>query len=78
MYFTQSLRMLHVRHVVIVPTLAVIVLWTVVVILMLPKTYNSATVLVPNFKETDAVTCAPLAAQLMPSYISTQVDIIGS
>lgn len=78
MNFSLFLRILYARRWIIVVTLAVIVAGTLVISMVLPKTYKASTSLVLNFKGTDPVTGAPLPAQLMPGYMATQVDIIGS
>lgn len=46
--------------------------------LLLPKTYTATTSLVLEAKGVDPVTGQSVAAQLMPSYIATQTDIIQS
>ena len=78
MNFTLFLRILYARRLIIVLTLIVVVAATVAISMVLPKTYKATTSLVLNFKGTDPVTGAPLPAQLMPGYMATQVEIIGS
>ena len=78
MNITLFLRILYARRLIILLTLVIVVAGTVAVSLVLPKTYKATTSLVLNFKGTDPVTGAPLPAQLMPGYMATQVDIIGS
>ncbi|MCX7221242.1 MAG: chain length determinant protein EpsF, partial [Burkholderiales bacterium] len=78
MNFTQFLLILRARYKIILITLLVTVTTTVVVSLLLPKTYKATASLVLNFKGADPVTGMILPVQLMPSYIATQVDIINS
>ena len=53
-------------------------LGTLIVNLVLPKKYTATTSLLLNYKGVDPVTGLTLPAQLMPGYMSTQVDIITS
>ena len=78
MTFTQFLLILKARFWIILITFLVIVLSTVVVSLLMPKTYTATTSLVLNYKGMDPVTGAVLPAQLMPGYMATQIDIISS
>jgi chain length determinant protein EpsF len=58
--------------------LAITMLTTLVVSLLLPKSYTASTELVLNYKGMDPVTGIAIPAQLMPGYMATQVDIITS
>jgi succinoglycan biosynthesis transport protein ExoP len=78
MNFTQFLLILRARYKIILLTLFITVATTVVVSLLLPKTYKATTSLVLNYKGIDPVTGLTLPAQLMPGYMATQVDIINS
>jgi succinoglycan biosynthesis transport protein ExoP len=78
MNFTQFLLILRARYRIILMTLLVTVVTTLVVSLLLPKTYKASTSLVLNYKGADAVTGMALPAQLMPGYMPTQIDIITS
>jgi succinoglycan biosynthesis transport protein ExoP len=78
MNFTQFLLILRARYKIILLTLFITVATTVVVSLLLPKTYKATTSLVLNYKGVDPVTGLTLPAQLMPGYMATQVDIINS
>ncbi|RYF52133.1 MAG: chain length determinant protein EpsF, partial [Cytophagaceae bacterium] len=78
MNFTQFLLILRARYKIILLTLLITVATTVVVSLLLPKTYKATTSLVLNYKGVDPVTGLTLPAQLMPGYMATQVDIINS
>lgn len=78
MNFTQFLLILKARFWIILITISVIVLTTLIVNLLLPKTYTATTSLVLNYKGMDPVTGVVLPAQLMPGYMSTQIDIITS
>jgi succinoglycan biosynthesis transport protein ExoP len=78
MNFTQFLLILRARYKIILLTLFITVASTVIVSLLLPKTYKATTSLVLNYKGVDPVTGLTLPAQLMPGYMATQVDIINS
>lgn len=78
MNFNQYLLILKARFWIILITLFLIVIATVTVNLLLPKTYSATTSLVLNYKGMDPVTGVVLPAQLMPGYMATQVDIITS
>ncbi|HNU67013.1 MAG TPA: Wzz/FepE/Etk N-terminal domain-containing protein, partial [Methylotenera sp.] len=78
MNFTQFLLILKARFWIILATFALVVTTTVVVSLLLPKTYEATTTLVLNYKGMDPVTGVVLPAQLMPGYMATQNDIITS
>ncbi len=78
MNFTLFLRILFARHKIILGTLLAVVVVTVAVSLLLPKTYTATATLVINSKGVDPVTGMALPAQMMPGYMPTQVDIIRS
>jgi len=78
MNFTQFLLILKARFKIILITFCVIVITTVGISLLLPKSYTATTSLVLNYKGMDPVTGVVLPAQLMPGYMATQIDIITS
>lgn len=78
MNFSQFLLILRARARIILITFGLTVLTTLVVSLLLPKTYKATTSLVLNYKGMDPVTGVAIPAQLMPGYMATQVDIITS
>jgi len=78
MNLAQFLLILRARAKIILITFGITVLTTVVVSLILPKSYKATTSLVLNYKGMDPVTGISMPAQLMPGYIATQVDIITS
>ena len=78
MNFTQFLLILKARSKIILVAFGVTVMTTLVVSLLLPKSYTATTSLVLNYKGLDPVTGMSLPAQLMPGYMATQVDIITS
>lgn len=78
MNFNLFLRILYARRKIIVMTLFITVATTIAVSFWLPKTYKATTSLVLNFKGADPVTGMPLPAQLLPGYMTTQVDIVNS
>jgi chain length determinant protein EpsF len=78
MNFTLFLRILYARRKIIIGTFLIIVLATLTVNLLLPKSYKATASLVLNYKGADPVTGIPVPAQLLPGYMATQVDIITS
>jgi chain length determinant protein EpsF len=78
MNFTQFLLILKARYKIILITFLLIVISTLIVSLLIPKSYTATTSLVLNYKGMDPVTGAVLPAQLMPGYMATQNDIITS
>lgn len=78
MSFSQFLLILRARLWILVATLLVTVSVTVVVSLMLPKTYKATSSLLLNYKGVDPVTGLTMPGQLLPGYMATQVDIISS
>src|ERR1035437_7784355 len=78
MNFQQFLIILLARKKIALIVLAVTVLTTLVVSLVMPKSYKATTTLVLDYKATDPVSGMTLPAQLMPGYMATQVDIITS
>lgn len=78
MNLAQVLLIVYARRVMIMMTVAVTVITTFSINLLIPKSYKATTALVMNFKGVDSVTGMTVPAQLMPGYMSTQVDILGS
>ncbi|HEY1090111.1 MAG TPA: chain length determinant protein EpsF, partial [Burkholderiaceae bacterium] len=78
MNFSQFLLILKARYKIILLTLAVTVISTLVVSLLLPKTYKATTNLVLNYKGVDPLTGMMMPGALMPGYMATQIDIISS
>lgn len=78
MNFAQFLLILRARARIILITFGLTVLTTLVVSLLLPKSYKATTSLVLNYKGMDPITGVAIPAQLMPGYMATQVDIITS
>ncbi|GIZ52504.1 chain length determinant protein EpsF [Noviherbaspirillum aridicola] len=78
MNFEQLFLIVKARMKTIVITLLCTVITTIVVSLLLPKTYTASTLLVLNHKGVDAVTGQTQPSLLMPGYVATQVDIINS
>ncbi|GGY58301.1 chain length determinant protein EpsF [Pseudoduganella sp. SL102] len=78
MNFAQFLLILNARKKIALLTLAVTVLATVVVSLMLPKNYKATSTIVMNYKGIDPLTGLAMPGALMPGYMATQMDIIGS
>lgn len=78
MNFQQFLTILMARKKVALIVLAVTVLTTLLVSLIMPKSYKAVTTLIINYKAADPVSGMTLPAQLMPGYMATQVDIVTS
>lgn len=78
MNFSQFLLILKARLRIILITFCLIVFTTLVINMLLPKSYTATTSLVLNYKGMDPVTGIVLPAQLMPGYMATQIDIITS
>ena len=78
MNFAQFLLILQARKKIVLLTLLVTVAATLVVSLLLPKTYEATSSLVMNYKGVDPLTGMALPGQLLPGYMATQIDIISS
>lgn len=78
MNFTQFLLVLRARKKIILLTLAATVAVTLVVSLLLPKTYKATSSVLLNYKGVDPVTGMTMPGQLLPGYMATQIDIITS
>ena len=78
MNFAQFLLILQARKKIVLLTLLVTVTATLVVSLLLPKTYEATSSLVMNYKGVDPLTGMALPGQLLPGYMATQIDIISS
>lgn len=72
------LLILRARRRILLITFMVVVLATVTVSFLLPKTYTATSSVVLNFKGVDPLTGLALPGQLLPGYMATQVDIISS
>ncbi len=78
MSFYQFLIVLKARKKIALFAFLVTVVSAVIISLLLPKTYESSTTLVVNYKGVDPVTGTSIPSQLIPGYLATQVDIISS
>ena len=78
MNYSKFLIVLKARFKIILITFGLIVLTTLLVNLLSAKVYKATTSIVLNYKGVDPVTGLTLPAQLMPGYMSTQIDIITS
>jgi chain length determinant protein EpsF len=78
MNFSQFLVILRARKKIILITLLATVSITLLVSLLLPKTYTATASLVMNYKGVDSVTGLTMPGQLLPGYMATQIDIISS
>lgn len=78
MNLSQFLLILQARYKIILVMLIVTVLTTLAVSLLMPKSYKATARVVVSYKGVDPVTGVSLPAQLLPGYMTTQVDIIKS
>ncbi|MGK5061701.1 chain length determinant protein EpsF [Janthinobacterium sp. LB3P112] len=78
MRFSQLLLILRARRWILIATVLFTVSITLVVSLLLPKTYKATSSLLMNYKGVDPVTGLTMPGQLLPGYMATQIDIITS
>ncbi|QBE62530.1 chain length determinant protein EpsF [Pseudoduganella lutea] len=78
MNFHQFFLILLARRWILITTLVLTAGATFVVSLLLPKTYQGTASVLMNYKGVDPVTGLSLPSQLLPGYMATQIDIIGS
>lgn len=78
MNFSQLFLILRARKKIVLLTLLLTVLGTVVISLVLPKTYKATSSLLLNYKGVDPLTGLTMPGQLLPGYMATQIDIISS
>lgn len=78
MNLNQFIVILLARAKLVLGVAFTVILITLIVSLVMPKTYTATTSLVINYKGVDPVTGLSMPAQLMPGYMTTQIDIITS
>jgi succinoglycan biosynthesis transport protein ExoP len=78
MTLTQFWLILRAHRRLVGMALALTVLAALAVTLLTPKTYKATTTLVLNYKGSDPVTGQASASQLLPGYMATQIEIVGS
>jgi polysaccharide biosynthesis transport protein len=78
MNFFQFLTILRMRRYIILVTILLTALTTLLVSFLTPPSYKATATLVLNYKGTDPISGMVLPAQLLPGYMSTQVDIMTS
>ncbi len=78
MNLSQFLLILRAHYKLIAITVLVTVAAALGVSLLKHKTYKATTALVLNYKGTDPVTGQAMPSQLMPGYMSTQVELVTS
>ncbi|WP_426112990.1 chain length determinant protein EpsF [Massilia sp. PWRC2] len=74
----QFLLILRARYRIALLLLLLTVAAALVATLLSPKTYKATTALVLNYKGSDPVTGQAMASQLLPGYMATQIEIVGS
>jgi chain length determinant protein EpsF len=74
----QFLLILNARKKIILATLLVTVALALGWSLVQPKTYKATASVLLNYKGVDPLTGMAVPSQLMPGYMATQIDIIGS
>jgi succinoglycan biosynthesis transport protein ExoP len=75
---TQALLILRARWGIVLLALLLTVAVALGVTLLTPKTYKATTSLVLNYKGSDPVTGQAMASQLLPGFMATQIEIVGS
>ncbi|SER64908.1 chain length determinant protein EpsF [Nitrosomonas sp. Nm51] len=78
MNFLQLIRILQARYKIMLLIFLVTVLTTLVVSLLLPKSYKATTTVMLTSKGVDPVTGHTLPVQLMHGFMATQLDVITS
>ncbi|HEX9174258.1 MAG TPA: Wzz/FepE/Etk N-terminal domain-containing protein, partial [Telluria sp.] len=78
MSLAQFLLILRARYRIALLALLLTVAAAAAVSLLSPKTYRATTALVLNYKGSDPVTGQAMASQLLPGYMATQIEIVGS
>jgi polysaccharide biosynthesis transport protein len=78
MNFSQFVRILRVHAGLIFATLIVVVGIAAIVSLMMPRQYSASSSIVIDYRGNNPVALSPMPAQLYPSYLATQLDIISS
>lgn len=78
MHLHQFLLILAARWRLILGTLLATVLLTLGWSLLQPKTYKATASVLLNYKGVDPLTGLTMPSQLLPGYMATQIDIIGS
>lgn len=78
MTFSQFLTIIRVRIWIFLATLFVTIGTAVALSVLLPERYKATTTVVVDFKGADPVMGMMLPVQMMPGYLATQVDIVGS
>jgi len=78
MNLSQLLLILRARKKIVLLTLLITVALALGVSLILPKNYKATSTVLLNYKGVDPLTGMSMPGQLLPGYMATQVDIIGS
>ncbi|MYM26311.1 chain length determinant protein EpsF [Duganella sp. FT135W] len=78
MNLNQLLLVLRARYKIILITMALTTVTTLVVSLMLPKSYKATASVLLNYRGIDPLTGMNMPGQLLPGYMATQIDIITS
>ncbi|WEF35681.1 chain length determinant protein EpsF [Pseudoduganella chitinolytica] len=78
MNLSQLLLILRARKKIVLGTLLAVVLATTVLSLLMPKTYKANSTVLLNYKGVDPLTGMTMPGNLLPGYMATQIDIIGS
>jgi chain length determinant protein EpsF len=78
MNVSQLLLILLARKRIVLATIFITVALTLVVSMMMPKTYQATSTVVLNYKGQDPLTGVIMPSQMLPGYMATQIDIINS
>ena len=71
-------RVIWARKWVLIITIALTTLTAIAIKMVLPPQYQSSSSIIVDFRQSDNVTGATLSPQLMPGFIATQVEVLGS
>lgn len=78
MSFQQFLQILFARKKIVLSVLSLVVVTTTIVSLLLPKQYTAEANIAIDTVKIDPISNIPMSGLLIPGYMATQVDIIGS
>ena len=78
MNMISFIRILWARKAILLTTIAITLLTAIAVKTILPPGYQATASIIVDANQPDSITGVMLSPQLMPGYIATQVDVIGS
>jgi chain length determinant protein EpsF len=78
MNILQIIRILMSRNKIVMLTILLTALAAVTMSVIWPKTYKGTTLIIMAYKAPDPISGLTVPVQLVPNYVATQVDILGS